>query len=124
MKQLHIKHWQDPALAAIGAWLALSPWALGWQDDPGVMAAGLALGLTLVATAIGAILVPRAWQRWTAAALGAAAVASPWLLAFSHLREPTLNAVAAGFAAIVLAFWVLATDCEGGGGWWTDRMAH
>ena len=29
----YMKHWQDPINVLLGAWLAVSPWVLGFQDQ-------------------------------------------------------------------------------------------
>ena len=76
MKQL--KHWQDAVNAVLGAWLALSPWAMGYVGETTAMGNALVVGLALIAVALGAILVPRAWEEWSEAALGLWAMASPW----------------------------------------------
>src|SRR5512146_162641 len=108
MKQM--KHWQDPVNALVGVWLILSPWALGFQSDLNPMANAVIVGLLLIAAALGAIFVPRAWEEWTETALGAWLVVSPWVLGFSALRTPMVSAVASGVVVMVLALWVLATD--------------
>jgi hypothetical protein len=108
MKQM--KHWQDPASAVVGGWLILSPWVLGFQSEFNAMANAVIVGILLVAAALGAILVPRAWEEWTEAALGAWLAVSPWVLGFSTLQTATGSAVVSGVVVMVLALWVLATD--------------
>ena len=106
----HVKHWQDPLNAALGVWLILSPWVVGFQDQATPSMNAVAVGILLGATALGATFVPRAWEEWTEGALGLWMVISPWALGFEMSREPMLNAVATGVAVMVLAVWVLATD--------------
>ena len=120
MKQM--KHWQDPVNALLGAWLILSPWVLGWQDHVAVVANCTVIGLALVAAALGAIFLPRAWEEWTEGALGAWMVISPWVLGFSTLRDATSNAILTGIVILALALWVLLTDKEFGG--WLYDAAH
>ncbi len=108
MKQM--KHWQDPVNALLGAWLILSPWALGFQGDLNPMANAVIVGVLLIATALGAIFVPRAWEEWTETALGAWMIVSPWALGFSTMRNAMLAAVITGVVIMVLALWVLVTD--------------
>lgn len=116
MKQM--KHWQDPVNALLGAWLILSPWALGFQGDLNPMANAAIVGVLLIATALGAIFVPRAWEEWTETALGAWMVVSPWALGFSAMRNAMLAAVITGAVIMVLAVWVLVTDKDYAG-WMT-----
>jgi len=108
MKQL--KHWQDPVNALVGVWLILSPWALGFQSHRGALANAVIIGLLLIAAALGAIFVPRAWEEWTESALGLWLAASPWVLGYASLQGATASAFISGLLVIVLALWVLMTD--------------
>lgn len=115
MRQM--KHWQDPVNALLGAWLILSPWILRLQDNRIAMADFIVVGVLLLATALGAIWLPRAWEEWTAAALGVWLMVSPWILGFAGSTLAVQVAIFTGLAAVVLTLWVLATDDEFGG-WW------
>jgi hypothetical protein len=108
MKQ--VTHWQDPVNAVLGACVALSPWAAGFSGDIVPTANAVIIGLALVAAALGAMLVPRAWEEWTEAVLGLWLIASPWVLGFSVHADARRAAVVAGVAVAVLALWTLATD--------------
>jgi hypothetical protein len=114
------KHWQDPVNGLLGAWLILSPWIVGLQEPRVAMATFLTFGLLLAATAVGAILLPRAWEEWIGAAIGVALMVSPWVLGFSGTMAAVQVALFTGLAALVLTLWVLATDKDLGG-WW-DRL--
>lgn len=120
MKQL--KHWQDAVNALMGVWVILSPWALGFQDNTAAMTNAVVIGLALIAAALGAIFVPRAWEEWTESALGLWLIASPWVLGFSARRDAMLGAVLTGVVVMALALWTLATDKDYSG-WLRDRMA-
>jgi hypothetical protein len=119
---MKMKHWQDPANAVVGAWFVVSPWVLGFAAHTGASAVSVIAGVALVATALGATFVPRAWEEWTEAVLGLVMTVSPWLLGFSTLPGATANAVLAGLVVLALAVWVLAIDKDYGG-WWNDLMA-
>lgn len=121
MKQM--KHWQDPVNALVGVWLVLSPWALGFQSDMNALANAVLVGLLLIAAALGAIFVPRAWEEWTEGALGLWLAISPWALGFAGLQSAMLSAVASGVIVVVLALWVLMTDKDYAG-WLGDSPAH
>jgi hypothetical protein len=118
-----LKHWQDPVNAVVGAWLVVSPWVLGFQGEAVPMANAVVIGLALVAAALGAILVPRAWEEWTELALGLWLVVSPWALQFTTLNQARLDAVIAGIVVMLLAVWTLFSDKEYSG-WWRNRTAH
>ncbi|MCM2251865.1 MAG: SPW repeat protein [Ramlibacter sp.] len=108
MKQ--IKHWQDPVNALVGVWLIASPWILGFQGEMTALSNAVIVGVLLVATALGTIFVPRAWEEWTETALGVWLAISPWVLGFSALRDATVSMVVSGVVVAVLALWVLSTD--------------
>src|SRR5437773_1152404 len=65
MKQL--KHWQDPVNALLGAWLALSPWVVGYVLDAAANYNAVVVGALLIAAALGAMFIPKAWEEWTEA---------------------------------------------------------
>jgi hypothetical protein len=110
MTMMQVKHWQDPVNAVLAAWLILSPWAIGYSDDPFATGNAVVIGLALVAAALGAMVVPKAWEEWTEAALGLWLIASPWALGFSGLGNAMRAAVVTGIAIVVLAIWTLASD--------------
>jgi hypothetical protein len=112
MKQL--KHWQDPVNALLGLWLIVAPWVLGYQADTTVMANHVAVGAALVAVALGAVFVPKAWEEWTEAALGLWLAISPWVLKFTQLEAAKGTALVTGLAVLVLALWVLFSDKDYG----------
>ena len=108
----HFKHWQDAVNAVLGAWLAMSPWALGYSAETAATVSAVVAGIALVAAARGAMFVPRAWEEWTAGALGLWMVVSPWLLGFAAVTDAMRNAVATGIAVMALAAWTLMTDAD------------
>jgi heme/copper-type cytochrome/quinol oxidase subunit 3 len=121
MKRL--KHWQDAVNAVLGAWLVLSPWAIGYVGEAAAMANAIVIGVALIAAALGAIFVPRAWEEWTEGVLGLWLIVSPWALGFATLNGTRLTAVVTGIAIAALALWTLFTDKDYSA-WWRDRMAH
>jgi hypothetical protein len=121
---LQMKHWQDPVNAVIGLWLIVSPWILGFQGETSAMANAVVIGLALIAAALGAMFVPRAWEEWTEFGLGLWLIVSPWILGFSNLYDARLNAVIVGIVTAALALWVLMTDKEYSGLFRGDRAAH
>ena len=118
MKQM--KHWQDPVNALLGSWLVLSPWVVGYAQDRVALTNAVAVGALLAAGAIGAIVLPTAWEEWTEVALGIWLMASPWALGFTGHMAATQNALFCGLAVTVLALWVLGTEDAYGG--WLHRL--
>jgi hypothetical protein len=119
---VQMKHWQDPANAVIGAWLVVSPWVLGFQNNSPALSNNLIIGMALLATALGALFLPAAWEEWTEVVLGGWMVLSPWVFGYSNIAAATVNAFVCGFAILALARWVLATDKDWG--FDADRTAH
>lgn len=119
MKQM--KHWQDPVNALVGAWLVLSPWAIGFADHRVATVNFVAVGVLLIAAAVGAIVVPKAWEEWVEVALGVWLLASPWLLGYAGVMMAMQDALFCGLLVAVLSLWVLGTDDEYGG--WLHRLA-
>jgi hypothetical protein len=118
---MQLKHWQDAVNAVLGAWLVLSPWAIGYQSELAATSNAFVIGVALIAAALGAIFVPRAWEEWTEGALGLWLVVSPWVLGFSGGAR--FNAVVTGIVIAALALWTLMTDKDYNA-WWRDRTAH
>lgn len=115
MKQ--VKHWQDPVNAALGAWLLVSPWVLGFQGVVIAVLTMLAIGALLIVCNLGAISLPQAWEEWLDALLGAALMIAPVLLGFDAVDTALLNALAVGGAVTLLALWVLVTDNDFAATW-------
>ena len=107
---LRLKHWQDAVNAVLGMWLVLSPWALGFQSETMAMSNAIVIGVALIAAALGAIFVPRAWEEWTEGALGLWLIVSPWVLGFGTSSTARLDAVVIGILVLALSAWTLATD--------------
>ena len=101
-----MKQWQDRTNAVVGVWLIIAPFALGFQSDLAALANTAIVGLLLLAAALGAIFVPRAWEDWTESALGLWLAVSPWVLGFPT-PSARANAVIAGLVVLTLALWAL-----------------
>ena len=54
----------------LGLWVIISPWVLGFDGSTMAMSNSVIVGVLLVATALGAVFVPRAWEEWTEAGIG------------------------------------------------------
>lgn len=106
----HVKHWQDPVNALLGAWLVLSPWVLGFQNVVVATTTTATLGALLVASSLGAMQVPQAWEEWLDVVFGVALMLAPALLGFDSVGPALANALVAGALVTVLAIWVLVTD--------------
>lgn len=110
------RHWQDYGNIVLGAWLLIAPLVLGFTGQLAAMANTFVVGALLVGVALGAILLPKAWEDWTEAALGAWLALSPWLFDF-ETQIGTVNAVVTGLLVITLALWAVEDEelIHGGG---------
>jgi hypothetical protein len=116
----HMKHWQDPVNALLGAWLVVSPWVLGFQDVAAASTSTVTTGVLLVAFSLGAISAPQAWEEWGDVGLGLLLMVTPWLLGFAAVQPALQNALFTGLLVVVLSLWVLGTDDDYGG--WLHRL--
>jgi hypothetical protein len=112
-----VKHWQDAVNAALGAWLVVSPWVLGFQNVVVAVVSTMAIGAILVAANLGAMQVPQAWEEWLDAGLGALLMMTPALLGFDAVAPALQNALITGGLVTALAIWVLVTDDEFAKSW-------
>jgi len=124
---MQIRHWQAPAIGLLGLWFAVSPWVIGLSGGDTLIAANVALGLALVATAAAmAHPTKSAWGAWLAVVMGLLVAASPWVLGYSEQTTATASALATGLVSGILGFMVgfttgLKSDPDS---WWDDRVAH
>lgn len=112
-----VKHWQDPVNGLLGAWLILSPWVLGFQGVVVATTSTMAIGALLIASSLGAMQVPQAWEEWLDVGLGALLMLAPALLGFDGVAAAQLNALVTGGLVTALAIWVLLSDDEFAASW-------
>lgn len=112
MRKLQVKHWQHPVIGLLGAWFAVSPWALRLHADPTVLVGSVVLGVALIASAVISVLKPQPGDNWMTACLGLVTAIAPWLLGFAGNTAAVRNAAATGIAVLLLTLWVLVRDGE------------
>ena len=105
-----LKHGQDPVNAVIAVCLILSPWVLGYAGEMAAVTNAVLAGAVLLAVALGAMLMPRAWEEWSEAVVGLWLMASPWIVGFAAHPHARNAALIAGIVVLALALWTLATD--------------
>ncbi len=121
---IQIKHWQDLVNMLLGLCLAIAPWVMGFDTMTSPTLNAVAAGLALVALAMGALMMPRAWEEWGEAAMGLWMVLSPWILGFGMVRVAMTSTVAIGLAVLALAAWTLATDKDFAPWLHRDKVMH
>lgn len=100
------KRWQDWVTLIAGLWFAAAPWVLveGAVSDS-VLYNALGVGLALVLFSAGALVRPETWEEVVDFMIALWAMASPWVLGYTVLRDLTANAVVVGLIVAVLAAW-------------------
>jgi hypothetical protein len=106
--------WKDAANLVLGAWLAISPWVLGYAAEMAAAWNAHVVGL-IIAVAAGAALVAfQKWEEWTNAALGAWLIVSPYLLGFGESAYALWNQTIVGLLVGGLAVWAAVTASDDG----------
>ena len=100
-----VANWQDTANFILGAWLAASPWILGYATDSLPTQNAVVVGAIIAVAAAAALYAFRAWEEWLSVALAAWLIASPWLLSFGNAATPTFNQFVVGVLVGILALW-------------------
>jgi hypothetical protein len=99
--------WEDWLGVALGMWLCVSPWALGYSDNAAVTNA-LAVGSLLV---IFELLDLGPWknvEEMLDIFAGSWLTISPLVLGFADVTPAALNAVAVGTLTAFFAIWALS----------------
>lgn len=100
--------WQEWLNLVAGAWVFVSPWLLGFSQDPASSWSAGVLGVLLVVVALWALAVPSStWAVWIVGVLGLLAFLSPWVLGFAGVVNPAWSAWIAGAVVTVSAAWDL-----------------
>ena len=114
--------WQEWASFALGLWLALSPWIVGYTEQEAATANAAFLGLALALGSHFGVSLEETSAEWLNVAAGLWLVAAPFVFGFSSHAVATANCLAVGTFVIVLAGSALSLDKEIGK-WWHKRIA-
>jgi hypothetical protein len=104
MKQA--KHWQDYANIVLGVWLLAAPFVLGFEGQAVALWTTAVVGVLILATAVGAVLLPRPWEDWTETVLGACLVVSPLFIEFGT-QSGAANALITGLLVLTMSLWAV-----------------
>ena len=114
--------WQDWASFALGLWLAVSPWVLGYSHLEGATANAAFMGLALALGSHFEVSFDETSGEWFNMAAGLWLVLAPFLLGYSGHVEVTANSIVVGTAVAALASSAMSLDKEVGK-WWHGRAA-
>jgi hypothetical protein len=116
----HMKRWQDWVNLALGAWMIISPSALGFADSGNVAAwSAWVFGAGIVMFAGMAASMRKAWEEGINIVLGIGLLISPWAFEFASQSTPTSNAAIVGVLVAALALWAMMSDAT-----IRDRLFH
>jgi hypothetical protein len=101
-----MRRWQewsvlDAYKLALGVFLLLAPWLLGFSYRPARFDTW-AIGILLVIASIAALMAFAKWEEWVMVLLGLWLVASPWMLAFPRAGATKID-IAVGLLVAYLA---------------------
>jgi hypothetical protein len=113
--------WQHWASFALGLWLAVSPWVLGYSHLEAATANAAFLGLALALGSHFEVSFDEMSAEWFNMAAGLWLVLAPFLLGYSGEVEVTANSIAVGTGVSALASSALSLEKEVGK-WWQGRQ--
>lgn len=116
--------WQDWTSFALGLWLAVSPWVLGYSSVHGATANAAFVGLALALGAHFEAVFDELSAEWLNIAAGLWLVLAPFLLGFGGRVDASINSIAVGIAAAALASSALSLEKDVGRWWQAHAAGH
>ena len=117
---MRIQHWQDIGSLLLGAWLVLSPLALGLVGAAAWIT--VILGLFVILFAIEGLILPSYLEEWGEIGLGLALVVAPWSISYESATA-TFSSMVTGVLVTLFAVWEMLTDREFIT-WWQEHWHH
>jgi hypothetical protein len=102
--------WQDWTSFALGLWLSVSPWIVGYESDHAATANAVFVGVSLALGAQFEIGLGELWAEWLNLAVGLWLPAAPFLLEFAPAPVATANCIVVGCFVCGLAASALHLD--------------
>jgi len=104
--------WQDWASFALGFWLALSPWMVGYTEHESGTINAVFLGLALALGCHFEAVFDESACEWLNVAAGLWLVIAPFVLGFSGDHVAAVNSILVGGLVALLAASALSLDKE------------
>ena len=100
--------WEDWFGIALGFWLLVSPWNLGFSEHSAATMNALVMGSILVLEEMLELNVHEAAEEWIDIVAGIWLLVSPFALGFASSAMPTVNTMAVGALTVLFAAWALS----------------
>lgn len=95
--------WQDWTSFALGLWLAVSPWIVGYAEHEAATANAAILGLALALGSHFEASCDEVAAEWLNLAAGMWLVAAPFVLGFARVYVASINSIVTGVLVAALA---------------------
>jgi hypothetical protein len=106
------KRWQDWVNVALGAWLVISPWLLGFADQKIASFTTWILGAAVVVFAGIGVCKKEVWPQGMTIVLGLVLMGAPWGFGFPEQLAATASVPVSGVLVVVFAIWAMLRDLE------------
>lgn len=110
--------WEDWAGIAIGLWMLVSPWVLGYADHDAATMNALLLGTALAVVELLNLDQHQAAEEWIDIVAGLWLLVSPFVVGFASVSAAAVNALAVGALTVLLAVLALSPLDERIRLWW------
>jgi len=112
---MKLKHWSELTIlnvinALLGAFLAVSPWLLGFSTTETATWSAALVGALAFLIALASLVTPQQWEIWASLVVGLWAAVAPWALDFSGETNAAWCHLTIGLATVIVAafalFWI------------------
>jgi SPW repeat len=113
--------WEDWVGIALGAWMLVSPWIVGFSGHDAATINALVMGSILVLEELLELQVHEKVEEWIDLVAGVWLIVSPFALGFASLTAATVNTMAVGVLTVLFAAWAMSPLDEKIGHWWHEH---
>lgn len=99
--------WQDWTNVALGLWLFISPWVLGFSNVEAATWNAALFGIAIVVLEFADVLVPDPWPERVSLPVALWVAISPMILGFTGHTAATVSTALTGVVVVLLAAWTV-----------------
>jgi len=114
--------WEDWVGIALGAWMLVSPWVVGFSDNNAATMNALIMGTILVLEELLELAVHEMAEEWIDLVAGLWLMLSPMVLGFASLIPAAVNTMAVGLLVVLFAAWAMSPLDKRISHWWHDHV--